>query len=372
VTSETASRPFADSVASIDARRLYRLGLFGSTPETIFVRSQLDSAESPELEIRVSWDPQARAVHLSTPERPRGQTIAVGRRALPRGGGYYFICPIAGERCEKLYYVDGAWGGRRAHRLSYSSQSGSLADRHRHSVRRLTGLIEHPAAHPMTPERRAEIEARIERLERKIAALPRRSVRQRSAPQGFADLIPLAGLAAPVAGTTGPALGVEAALDRGSAAGDVEDSVGWLFHRADHLRALAGRAPEGLADRIRALRPGFGEDHPRISLRALEGRGLVRPGWRRGAVLDWTGLGCGLDRCTILLDLRDDDFGFAAFEIVTGREAVEQALRIVRSTGGELRFVCPLTGAEVETIAFRAGGFAAPEALRLTRRPGRA
>lgn len=375
---EKVARPLADGVANIDARRLYRLGLFGPTPEVMVVPCTVDSAENPEVEIRVAWEPADSQVHISLPGvqgLALGQPVAVGRRENPRGGGYYFLCPVSGERCEKLYYVDGGWGGRRGKRLSYSSQGGSMADRHRHSLRRLTGILEGAGGRMRpTAEERVKIEARIEALERRIEALPRRKPRAEVDPRNYSDLMPLA-LSAPQgeapAALGSRLLGTEAALERAAALGDVEDRVGWLFHGADRMRPHLGRPPEGLAEAVQALRPDFIEDHPRVSLRVLQTRGYMVPGRRRGTVLDWAGLGCELDRCALLFDLRDDDVWLVILEASIGREVVEQALRMTISPEGEPRVVCPLSGAEVETIAYRAGGFAAPHALRLTRRLGR-
>jgi len=59
-------------------------------------------------------------------------------------GGYrcYFLCPLTGARCEQLFLVDGIFGSRKAHRLTYASQSEDDLTRVRRKVRKLHRQVE--------------------------------------------------------------------------------------------------------------------------------------------------------------------------------------------------------------------------------------
>ncbi|GLV30096.1 hypothetical protein TomTYG75_26120 [Sphingobium sp. TomTYG75] len=47
---------------------------------------------------------------------------------------HYFLCPVMGHRCEVLYYADGQFASRQAHRLSYASQNMTHLTRVRRRV----------------------------------------------------------------------------------------------------------------------------------------------------------------------------------------------------------------------------------------------
>lgn len=66
------------------------------------------------------------------------QQIAV--EGVPSGfGGHrcYFVCPTTAERCEVLYYSEGRFASRRAHKLSYASQNLNDLSRARRKVAKL-------------------------------------------------------------------------------------------------------------------------------------------------------------------------------------------------------------------------------------------
>lgn len=56
-----------------------------------------------------------------------------------RYGGYrcYFLCPISGARCEQLFFVNDKFASRKAHGLTYASQSEDELTRVRRKVRKL-------------------------------------------------------------------------------------------------------------------------------------------------------------------------------------------------------------------------------------------
>lgn len=366
---ENTAPLFADCVASIDSRRLRRDGFFEAAARRARIVCAVISADQPEIEVELVWDAVASEITLAVPGRSdvAAVTVPVGRRPVERGGGYFFACPISGERCEKLYLARGAWGGRKAMGLTYSSQNGSLGDRYAHTARRLTAELEGAGGRPApTSERRAWIEARLAKLERRLAGMTRRGP-TRVYPE-FGDHPDLAALVRAQEAQSplrGPALATGRAIERAQALTDErDDTVQWLFRREAAFRALLDRPPA--FDDARALAPDFLENYARISLRALAERGLLRHGSRRGVQLDWTGFDCGLDRCNLLLDLREDAAPFAGLEIFCGAQARDQAFRL-QVCGDEVLFVCPLSGVLVDAIAFRGGVFASAEPLRMTR-----
>lgn len=64
---------------------------------------------------------------------PVEQTLAL--RFIPsnlsRGGYYYFVCPVTGRSCRKLYFVGGRFVSRFAFRALYAKQAHSQTERRR-------------------------------------------------------------------------------------------------------------------------------------------------------------------------------------------------------------------------------------------------
>lgn len=77
----------------------------------------------------------------------------------------YFLCPLNGFRCEQLFLVDGIFASRKAHRLTYASQSEDELSRVRRRIRKLRRQVEgdQRCARPRTNNRRTKIEL-LERL----------------------------------------------------------------------------------------------------------------------------------------------------------------------------------------------------------------
>lgn len=72
----------------------------------------------------------------------------------------YLLCPLNGSRCEQLFLVDGIFASRKAHRLTYASQSEDELSRVRRRIRKLRRQVEGDQryARPRTNNRRAKIE----------------------------------------------------------------------------------------------------------------------------------------------------------------------------------------------------------------------
>lgn len=98
--------------------------------EVLEVRIFVDLSDADDASMRIAGDlPDQRA--------------AIERVACPYGGHRcYFLCPLTGTRCEQLFLVDGVFASRKAHRLSYASQSEDDLSRARRKVRKLYRQIE--------------------------------------------------------------------------------------------------------------------------------------------------------------------------------------------------------------------------------------
>lgn len=71
------------------------------------------------------------------------QRSAIECVPCPYGGiRCYFLCPINGSRCEQLFAVDGIFASRKAHWLTYASQSEDDLSRARRKARKLRRQVD--------------------------------------------------------------------------------------------------------------------------------------------------------------------------------------------------------------------------------------
>jgi hypothetical protein len=71
------------------------------------------------------------------------QRVAIECVRCPYGGTrHYFLCPLNGTRCELLFLVDGVFASRKAHSLTYASQTEDDLSRARRRVRKLHRQVE--------------------------------------------------------------------------------------------------------------------------------------------------------------------------------------------------------------------------------------
>lgn len=98
--------------------------------EPLEVRIFVDLSDADDSSIRIAGDvPDQRAVIECVP--------------CPFGGcRHYFVCPLNGVRCEQLFLVDSIFASRKAHRLTYASQSEDELSRARRKVRKLSRQVE--------------------------------------------------------------------------------------------------------------------------------------------------------------------------------------------------------------------------------------
>jgi hypothetical protein len=71
------------------------------------------------------------------------ERVAIECIPCPYGGvRCYFLCPLIGVRCEQLFLADGIFASRKAHKLTYASQSEDELSRARRKVRKLHRQVE--------------------------------------------------------------------------------------------------------------------------------------------------------------------------------------------------------------------------------------
>jgi len=123
--------------------------------------------ERPTARLRIDLSDETlctMTIAANMPDDAITQRIVI--KVMPSGFGgarYYFLCPVTGERCEVLYYAEGRFASRQAHRLTYASQNMTDLTRVRRRVislrRKLAGGKDRPR-----PKGRKRV-AIIDRLE---------------------------------------------------------------------------------------------------------------------------------------------------------------------------------------------------------------
>ena len=145
----------------IDLRVLKRAGLLKPgecTYDTLRWRNQdlealearifVDLSDADDASIRIAGD-------------VCDQRAAIECAPCPYGGyRCYFLCPLIGSRCEQLFLVDGIFASRKAHRLTYASQSEDDLSRARRKVRKLHRRLDGDSRHirPRTGNRYAKVQ----------------------------------------------------------------------------------------------------------------------------------------------------------------------------------------------------------------------
>ena len=98
-------------------------------PEALSVRIFIDLSDGDDASMRIIGSGDRGAIT---------ERVAIDCVPCPYGGvRCYFLCPVIGLRCEQLFHVDGVFASRKAHRLTYSSQSEDDLSRSRRKVRKL-------------------------------------------------------------------------------------------------------------------------------------------------------------------------------------------------------------------------------------------
>lgn len=132
---------------TIDLRVLKRAGLIrpgectyttacwgNQAPEAVSARIFIDLSDAGDTSMRIVRSED----HGAMAER-----VAIDCVPCPYGGvRCYFLCPLIGVRCEQLFLADGIFASRKAHKLTYASQSEDELSRTRRKVRKLYRQVE--------------------------------------------------------------------------------------------------------------------------------------------------------------------------------------------------------------------------------------
>ncbi|WP_337827590.1 hypothetical protein [Pseudonocardia sp. TMWB2A] len=144
----TVTRGAVEQFPCIDLRILKRAGLINAgecTYDILHWRNQAPETVSAQIFIDISDidDASIRFVMSGADGRRDVQRAALKCVPCPYGGyRVYFLCPIIGVRCEQLFLVDGIFASRKAHRLTYASQSEDDLSRARRKARKFNRQID--------------------------------------------------------------------------------------------------------------------------------------------------------------------------------------------------------------------------------------
>lgn len=155
-----ANRGAVEQYPCIDLRVLRRAGLLcagectyttwhlrNQGPEALSVRIFIDLSDADDASMRIVGPGDGAAIT---------EPVAIECVPCPYGGvRCYFLCPMMGLRCEQLFRVDGVFASRKAHRLTYASQSENELSRSRRKVRKLHRQVDgdYRYARPRGPSR---------------------------------------------------------------------------------------------------------------------------------------------------------------------------------------------------------------------------
>ena len=143
-------RGAVEQFPAIDLRILRRAGLLRPgecTYDTLRWQNQAPEALSARIFVDLSdtGDASMRIIGAGT----LNQHVAIECVPCPYGGvRCYFLCPVDGVRCQQLYLANGQFASRKAHRLTYASQSEDDLSRARRKAHRLRRRVEGDACHP--------------------------------------------------------------------------------------------------------------------------------------------------------------------------------------------------------------------------------
>jgi hypothetical protein len=136
-----------EDTLSFDIRVLRRLGV--ARPGECVIDTicwSTGAHKRPTARLRIDLSDETCSTMTVTADMPDAtikQRLMID--AVPSGFGgvrHYFLCPVMGHRCEVLYYADGRFASRQAHRLSYASQNMTDLTRVRRRVISLRRKLE--------------------------------------------------------------------------------------------------------------------------------------------------------------------------------------------------------------------------------------
>jgi hypothetical protein len=140
-------RGVVEQYPAIDLRVVRRAGLLSvgqctyttlhwgnQAPEALSARIFFDLSDPSDASMRIVRSDEYGAI---------AERVAIECVPCPYGGvRCYFLCPLIGVRCEQLFFADGFFASRKAHKLTYASQSEDELSRARRKVRKLHRQVE--------------------------------------------------------------------------------------------------------------------------------------------------------------------------------------------------------------------------------------
>jgi hypothetical protein len=141
------NRGAVEQYPAIDLRVLRRAGLLSvgqcsyttlhwgnQAPEALSARIFIDLSDAGDAAMRIVRSESYGAM---------AERVAIECVPCPFGGvRCYFLCPLIRVRCEQLFLADGIFASRKAHKLTYASQSEDEFSRARRKVRKLHRQVE--------------------------------------------------------------------------------------------------------------------------------------------------------------------------------------------------------------------------------------
>lgn len=143
----SVNRGAVEQYPCIDLRVLRRAGLLRAgecTYTTLHWEDQAPEALSARIFVDLSNSDDA-SMRIITSAHYGGITERVPIECVPcpyDGSRCYYLCPLTGRRCEQLFLVDAIFASRKAHSLTYASQSEDALSRARRKVRKLHRQVE--------------------------------------------------------------------------------------------------------------------------------------------------------------------------------------------------------------------------------------
>lgn len=145
-------RGAVEQYPAIDLRILRRARLLRPgecTYDTVYWRNEASNTLGARIFIDLS-DTECASLRIIVSIRDGAIKYRIEIACVPcRFGGIrcYFICPINNTRCEQLYFADGTWASRQAHRLTYTSQTCDELSRARRKIKKLQKQLDGDGGH---------------------------------------------------------------------------------------------------------------------------------------------------------------------------------------------------------------------------------
>ena len=359
----------------LDADWLKRIGFFAPSAAS----TQIWPLELGTEKVVVIADRLRTRIELG-PLSSKGslQTVRIERTKLRRGYRHFFRCPITGERCRRLYLIDGVFGGVAA----FGGNRTGPSDRWLTKVYRLSDqLTGSGVSKRATGERRRRVAYELDRITAagwfpSLAREGERALYEVLDGDNEGDELepqPRAKPRPPRSDQRASGYSTAAALERGRnlhyrwAEDDILEELSESIETLGWGLPPARPWPTAFSQRPIAIL----EDHPALDVRVLTQAGLAVMDEIHAAVLQWP----HGPPVLLVADLREPD---EAYLLLVHRfpngETKEEVIPLIPSWANHrarwyLR--CPADGARRDLLFLRDGVFAGARAQRLVHRSQR-